>query len=103
MYKLSKRFGERIETLRRQRGISQEKLEELSGLHVTHISKIEKGRGNPSLSTINKLARGLKASLWEIFIGMEIKKAWPTIEQFKNKGFYRTGKRGRKGYKPRKS
>ncbi len=101
MHMLKKRFGERIQQLRRQKGISQEKLEESSGLHATHISEIEQGRGNPSLNTINRLARGLKVPLWEIFMGMEIKKAWPTIEQIRSKGFYRTGKRGRKGYKPR--
>jgi transcriptional regulator with XRE-family HTH domain len=39
--------------------MTQDEVAEKSGLHVTHISDLEHGRGNPTLRTIERLAHGL--------------------------------------------
>ena len=44
-----KLMGSKIRAIRKARGISQEKLAELSGLHPTYISEIERGTVNASL------------------------------------------------------
>ena len=52
-------FGKKIQTLRNQRSISQERLAELSDLDRTYISSVERGRRNVSVLNIIKLADAL--------------------------------------------
>ena len=52
-------FGKRVRSLRKQRGLSQEKLSELCDLHPTYIGQIERGEKNASLETIMSLCKGL--------------------------------------------
>lgn len=54
-----KQFGQKVRELRIKKGISQEKLAELSGLHRTYISSLELGKRNVSLININALAKAL--------------------------------------------
>ncbi|MFJ2905446.1 helix-turn-helix domain-containing protein [Streptomyces sp. NPDC091279] len=53
------RFGLRVRGLRKARGISQEKLAELSGLHRTYIGSVERGERNISLVNIHRIANAL--------------------------------------------
>ncbi|RJP47935.1 MAG: XRE family transcriptional regulator [Anaerolineaceae bacterium] len=55
-----KRFGQKVRDLRIQRGLSQEKLAELSGLHRTYISSLELGKRNVSIVNIHALAKALQ-------------------------------------------
>lgn len=52
-------FGLRVRHLRERRGLSQEKLAELSGLHRTYISSLERGQRNVSLRNIHLVADAL--------------------------------------------
>lgn len=52
-------FGDRVRTLRKVRGLSQEQLAELTGLHRTYIGGIERGERNVSLINIVRLAKAL--------------------------------------------
>jgi len=52
-----------VRTARRARGLSQEKLAELSDLDPTLISRIERGLGNPALGTLLRIATALGADL----------------------------------------
>ncbi len=54
-----KKFGERVRELRVKKGLSQEQLAELSGLHRTYISSLELGKRNVSLVNIYALAKAL--------------------------------------------
>jgi transcriptional regulator with XRE-family HTH domain len=65
------KFGDRVRTLRGDAGISQEKLAELSGLHRTYISGVERGERNPSLTSISRIAKALKVSLSELMEGVD--------------------------------
>lgn len=52
-------FGKILKSLRIEKGITQEKLAELSNLDVTFISKMENGKLQPSLTTIFSVAKAL--------------------------------------------
>jgi transcriptional regulator with XRE-family HTH domain len=53
-------FGARVRQLRIKRKLSQEALAHLAGLHATFIGRVERGRQNVSLLTIEKIAKALK-------------------------------------------
>ncbi len=61
------RFGNKIRKLRKERGLSQEKLAELSGLDRTYISGIERGLRNVALRNIEALAKALEVPMSELF------------------------------------
>jgi transcriptional regulator with XRE-family HTH domain len=62
-----KAFGEKIRKIRIERGLSQEKLAFLSGLHRTYVGAIERGERNVSFKNIEKIAKTLKVNLEELF------------------------------------
>ena len=64
---IKKRFGKAIRRRRRELDISQEVLAERTELHRTYISNIERGRQNPSLENIEKLAKALNISISALF------------------------------------
>jgi transcriptional regulator with XRE-family HTH domain len=61
------RFGRAIRRIREEQGINQEEAAERCALHRTYYSGIERGVRNVSLVNIEKIARGLKTSLPELF------------------------------------
>jgi transcriptional regulator with XRE-family HTH domain len=63
-------FGKRIRELRLKKKWSQEKLAEESGLHVTYISGIERGKRNVGIENAVKLARALKVDVGKLFKGV---------------------------------
>lgn len=52
-------FGKKLRKLRTRKGLSQEKLAEMTGLHRTYVSSVERGERNVSLLTIYKFAEAL--------------------------------------------
>lgn len=63
MKNVSKNTGLAIRNLRISLGFSQEKLAELSGLHRTYISDIERGSRNVTLISLSKIADALQIPL----------------------------------------
>ena len=61
------RFGRAIRRIREEQGINQEEAAERCGLHRTYYSGIERGVRNVSIQNIEKIARGLKITLPELF------------------------------------
>ena len=55
----TKRFGERLREARAAKGLSQEELAHVAGLHRTHVSLIERNRRSVRLETLERLARAL--------------------------------------------
>ncbi|HET7921303.1 MAG TPA: helix-turn-helix transcriptional regulator [Gammaproteobacteria bacterium] len=55
-------FAANLRNLRQTRGISQERLAELAGLHRTYVSSVERGARNISIDNIARLARALDVS-----------------------------------------
>lgn len=58
-------FAENIKKLRRQRGLSQEALADLAGLHRTYIGAVERGERNITLLNANRIAEALEVELSE--------------------------------------
>lgn len=56
-------LGNAIKRKRSALGISQEELAARAGLHRTYVSDVERGARNPSLESVDKLARALELSL----------------------------------------
>jgi CheY-like chemotaxis protein len=60
-------LGTAIKTQRSSLGISQEELAYRAGLHRTYVSDLERGVRNPSMDSIEKLARALQLSVSALF------------------------------------
>ncbi len=56
---LEEMFGNILQELRKEKGLSQEELGLESGYHRTYISMLERGKKGPSLNTIFQLAETL--------------------------------------------
>lgn len=67
---LKRAFGQRVRALREARGWSQERAEQQVGLHWTYIGQVERGERNLTLLSIQKLAKGFKIELAELFKGL---------------------------------
>ena len=61
------RFGRAIRRIREEQEINQEEAADRCRLHRTYYSGIERGVRNVSLVNIEKVAKGLKTSLPELF------------------------------------
>ena len=64
------RFGANLRKARRRKGVTQEELGFLAGLHRTEISLLERGGREPRLTTLVKLAGALETSLDELCGGI---------------------------------
>ena len=63
-------LGKRIRYLRKQRGLSQEDLALECEINRNYLSDLERGRRNPSLLILDKIANGLNVTLEELFKGI---------------------------------
>ena len=59
-------FGARLRALRTERGLSQEALADLAGIHRTYVGSVERGERNVALDNINSLASALEESPAEL-------------------------------------
>lgn len=63
---ISKAFGIAVRDARKARKLSQEKLAELSGMHVNHISFIERAKTSPSLQAMSEIASAMELNLSDL-------------------------------------
>ena len=61
-------FGTNVRRYRNEKGISQEKLASLSGLHRTYISDIERFQRSISLENIQRIADALDIETFKLFV-----------------------------------
>ena len=59
-------FGQAVQELRIERGLSQEGLAAVVGMHRTYISDVERGARNTSLMNAEKIAAGLNVRLSDL-------------------------------------
>ena len=64
-YTLTK-FGKKLRAERVGCDISQEKLAAATGLSRNYIGSLERGEANPSLLTLEKIAKVLRVNRWEL-------------------------------------
>lgn len=63
-------LGERIVYLRKKKGLSQLSLAYLSDVSKTYLSDLERGRRNPSVLVLSRIAKALRVDLASLFIGV---------------------------------
>ena len=56
---MRKLVGDNVCRIRKEKGLTQEQLSELSGLSQQYISDLERGKRNPTIVTIYELAQAL--------------------------------------------
>lgn len=61
-----KKFGEKVQKVRKSKGISQEKLADKIALHRNYVGMIERGERNPTIRTLYKLSKALQANSSEL-------------------------------------
>jgi transcriptional regulator with XRE-family HTH domain len=71
--KRERTFGRVLQEIRKERGLSQEELCFESGYHRTYISFLERGKKNPTLSTIMDLAETLRVPASEMIRRVELR------------------------------
>jgi transcriptional regulator with XRE-family HTH domain len=62
----TQKLGKRLKQLRTSSRLTQEKLSIATGLSQTYISGLESGTRNPSIKTLDKLAKALDVSISDI-------------------------------------
>ena len=62
----SEKLGKNLTRIRKEKGISQEKLSHLLRIDRSFVSNIENGKTNPTLATISKLAKTLGVKIEEL-------------------------------------
>lgn len=67
MSDLAKLIGQRLRNIRKEKGLSQEELADLSSLHSTYIGQLERGEKNATLESIEKVVHALEITLEELF------------------------------------
>ena len=60
------RVGLNVQRLRREKGLSQEELADRAAIHQTYLSGVERGRRNPTISVLQRIAEALDADITDL-------------------------------------
>ena len=63
---LVERLAKRIKALREQRGLSQESLAAKAGVSRGDLARLETGRHDPTVGTVEKLAKALRVKVTDL-------------------------------------
>ncbi|MCX5814158.1 MAG: helix-turn-helix transcriptional regulator [Proteobacteria bacterium] len=74
-------IGRKIQSIREKRGITQETLEDRTGINAKYISAIECGQKNITVLTLEKIAKGLDAELFELLVLPEGLESQETVKK----------------------
>lgn len=64
--RIPKNIGRKIQKLRQDKDISQVEMAEMIGVSGTYVGFIEQGVRNPSIATLDKIARVLRVKMSEL-------------------------------------
>lgn len=65
-FEARKMFARNLKLKRTELGLSQERLAELTGLHRTYVSSVERGERNVSIDNMGLIAEAMNTSLHEL-------------------------------------
>jgi transcriptional regulator with XRE-family HTH domain len=71
MASINEEFGRAVRALRTKAGHSQERFADLIKVNRTYMGKLERGKGNPTLEMLARIAKGLDVSLVKLFDSMD--------------------------------
>ena len=63
---LRSRVGLNVQKWRRERSLSQEELADQATIHQTYLSGVERGKRNPSLLVLERIANALKVDVEDL-------------------------------------
>ena len=61
------KFSKKLQAIRKERNLSQEKMALICGSDRTYLGRIERLERTPSLTVLQKIANGLNITLSELF------------------------------------
>lgn len=61
------KFGDKLKDLRKSKGLTLQELAIEADIEISQVHRIEKGKINPTLTTLTALAKGLDVPLVELF------------------------------------
>ena len=64
-------IGSNLGRIRREKGLTQEELRDLTDVSQQYLSKLEGGLRNPTITILMKIAAGLNVSLFALLKGLE--------------------------------
>lgn len=64
-------FGKKLQKIRKSKGLTQEQLAELAGIHEKHVSKLELGTYKPNIDTLKKILQALDLTIEEAGFDLE--------------------------------
>jgi transcriptional regulator with XRE-family HTH domain len=67
---VTERFGIRMRQLRQERRLSQVDLSDSTGMEQAFVSRLENGKAEPSLATLDRLAKAFGLSLSQLLKGV---------------------------------
>jgi transcriptional regulator with XRE-family HTH domain len=71
-------LGLRLRERRRELAFNQEKVAHLAGLNVSNYARVERGHGNPTFSTLVRLAAALEMEPGLLLAGLNAEQLPPT-------------------------
>lgn len=60
------RVGRNVRRARHDRGLSQEELADRAAVHQTYLSGVERGRRNPTVTVLQKIAEALDLDIEDL-------------------------------------
>lgn len=75
-----KAFGERLRTIRKAQGLTLEKLADMAGLSVQYLGDVERGKANPTLSTVEKISDALAMKMTQL---LDVEEFQATTEEMR--------------------
>ncbi|MGK0290362.1 MAG: transcriptional regulator with XRE-family HTH domain [bacterium] len=66
--RLRTQFGQRLQKLRKYKGLTQAQFSEAMGISIEMVSNMERGVNGPSFDTLEKIIRVLKIPIHELFL-----------------------------------
>ena len=71
MSQLPAQLGKIISTMRQSKGLSQEELADVAGIHRTYVSQLERGLKSPTVVVLVRIARALGSKPSKILRALE--------------------------------
>lgn len=68
-------IGKRLQSRRKERNLTQEKLSEQVNITVVYLSKVENGRVHPTLELLDSLCEALDLRLSDVLTGIQTQEA----------------------------
>ena len=66
MSNITKKLGERIRAIRKEKNLTQEELAYRAKLDYSYVNQIENGKRNPSMEAVARIAHALRVKVTEL-------------------------------------